>query len=122
MGVVSTLALDNKDYVVVAKDFWQGVMDLAEDKADTIWAKKAIDIIEDTERFPHELVARLCSEEENPLKVWREYRGYTGIELAKKVGISSAYLSDIENGKKDGSIKVLKALAKALNVDIDDIV
>nr|WP_246710438.1 MULTISPECIES: helix-turn-helix transcriptional regulator [unclassified Martelella] len=42
--------------------------------------------------------------------------------LAEKAGISQPYLSDIENGKADGSISAIKALAAALDVDIDDLV
>ncbi|MEW6521824.1 MAG: helix-turn-helix transcriptional regulator [Thermodesulfobacteriota bacterium] len=40
-------------------------------------------------------------------------------ELAKKVGISSAYLSQIENGKRNPTIDTLKAIAKELNIDIE---
>nr|WP_315181123.1 helix-turn-helix transcriptional regulator [uncultured Cardiobacterium sp.] len=72
------------------------------------------------ERLPHEMVKRLC--EENPLRVWREYRGFSGRKLAAAAGISSAYLSDIENGNKDGSISVLKRIAEILRVDVDDII
>ncbi len=120
--MLNTLTIENKDYIVVEKNVWQGIVDLAEDKCDTKWAMQMSDMINEQEYLPSEMVERILLHEENPLKVWREYRGFTGVELAKKVGISSAYLSDIENGKKDGSIKVLKSLAKELNVDIDDIV
>lgn len=72
------------------------------------------------ERLPHDLVKRLCTE--NPLRVWREYRGLSGRQLAISAGISPAQLSDIENGHKDGSIAVLKRLAALLRVDVDDII
>jgi hypothetical protein len=72
------------------------------------------------EQLPHEMVKRLC--EENPLRVWWEYRGFSGRKLAAAAGISSAYLSDIENGNKDGSISVLKRIAEILRVDVDDII
>ncbi|MEE8273973.1 MAG: helix-turn-helix transcriptional regulator [Alphaproteobacteria bacterium] len=42
--------------------------------------------------------------------------------LAEKVGVNTAYLSQIETGKRGGSTKVLRAVAKALAVDLDDIV
>ena len=42
--------------------------------------------------------------------------------LAEAAGFSQSYLSDIENGKKDGSVKVLKRIAQALNTDVDLIV
>jgi transcriptional regulator with XRE-family HTH domain len=40
-------------------------------------------------------------------------------ELASKVGISSAYLSQIENGKRNPTIDTLKSIAKELAIDIE---
>ena len=59
---------------------------------------------------------------ENPVKVWREYRGLTQQQLAKEAGISAAYLSQIETGKREGKTAVLQAIARALNLDLDDVV
>ncbi len=59
---------------------------------------------------------------ENPVKVWREYRGLTQQQLAEAVGISKPYLSQIETGKRTGTTEVLLAVAKALQVTLDDIV
>jgi len=39
--------------------------------------------------------------------------------LAAKAGISKAYLSQIENGKRTGTLKTLKALARALEIPVD---
>lgn len=57
-----------------------------------------------------------------PLRVWREHRELTLQMLADKVGVSKAYLSEIETGKKEPSLDVAGRLADALAVDIDDIV
>ncbi len=73
------------------------------------------------ERFPLELVDRLLADE-NPVRVFREFRGMIQRELAAKVGINTAYLSQIESGKRGGSTRVLRAIANALNVDLDDVV
>ena len=59
---------------------------------------------------------------ENPVKVWRKYRGLTQQELAEAAGISAAYLSQIETGKRKGKTAVLQAIARALNLDLDDVV
>ena len=59
---------------------------------------------------------------QNPLKVWREYRGLTQKELAKVAEISVPYLSQIETGKRTGSTAVLANLAEALDLTLDDIV
>ncbi len=59
---------------------------------------------------------------ENPIKVWREYRGLTQQQLAETVGISTPYLSQIETGKRTGRTEVLTGIAKTLRVTLDDIV
>ena len=77
----------------------------------------------DEESFPADLVYRITIDGENPLKVWREYRGLTQQQLAAAVGnISRAYISEIESGKKPGSLKIIKAIASTLKVDVDMIV
>ena len=35
----------------------------------------------------------------------------------KKIGISGSYLSQIENGKRNPTIKTLKAIASALDIE-----
>ena len=55
----------------------------------------------------------------NPIRAWREYKHIKMNELAKKVGISSAYLSQIENNKRNPTIDTLKNIAKELDIDIE---
>jgi DNA-binding XRE family transcriptional regulator len=55
----------------------------------------------------------------SPIRAWRKHKQIKMNELAKKVGISSAYLSQIENGKRNPTIDTLKAIAKKLNIDIE---
>jgi DNA-binding XRE family transcriptional regulator len=59
---------------------------------------------------------------ENPLRVWREHRGLTQQRVAKAAGISKPYLSQLESGRRRGTIEVLQAIAKVLNVSLDDLV
>ncbi|MCP4421826.1 MAG: helix-turn-helix transcriptional regulator [Chloroflexi bacterium] len=59
---------------------------------------------------------------ENPVKVWREYRELTQQELAQTAGISASYLSQIETGKRVGKTAVLQAIARAMNLTLDDVV
>jgi DNA-binding XRE family transcriptional regulator len=55
----------------------------------------------------------------NPIRAWREHKQIKMNALAKKVGISSAYLSQIENDKRNPTIDTLKAIAKELKIDIE---
>ncbi|MHC1547972.1 helix-turn-helix domain-containing protein [Phyllobacterium sp. K27] len=75
----------------------------------------------DEERVPAEFANRIL-DGENPLRVWRQYRKMSARKLAAEAGISAAYLSEIETGKKDGSLSVMKHIAEILNVSLDDIV
>ena len=73
------------------------------------------------ESFPIEVADRLLAGE-NPVKVYREYRGLTQSQLATAVALNTVYLSQIETGKRTGSAKTLAALAGALNVSVDDLI
>jgi DNA-binding XRE family transcriptional regulator len=61
-------------------------------------------------------------EGESPVRVWRTYRGLTLRELARRAGISPGYLSEIERGRKSGSIEAVGALAAALGLRVDDLI
>ncbi len=72
------------------------------------------------ELIPAAIVDRL-SNGENPLRVWREYRGMTQQALADAAGIGKSYISQLEAGTKTGAIGTLRSLAKALKLDADDL-
>jgi DNA-binding XRE family transcriptional regulator len=76
---------------------------------------------EEGELFPSSIVDALLSGE-NPVKVFRTYRGLTQASLAEKTGLNKVYISQIETGNRKGSIETLKTLAEALSVDVDDLV
>ncbi|PKQ00138.1 MAG: transcriptional regulator [Alphaproteobacteria bacterium HGW-Alphaproteobacteria-12] len=83
-------------------------------------AKRRLKAGED-ELVPAEIANRLV-DGENPVRVWRSYRGMTLAELSKAAGISQPYLSQIENGSRDGTVSTMRALAGALSVDLEDII
>ena len=58
----------------------------------------------------------------NPIRAWREYKHIKLNELAKNAGISSAYLSQIENNKRNPTIDTLRNLAKELSIDIEALI
>jgi DNA-binding XRE family transcriptional regulator len=77
-------------------------------------------IADGEEMAPSEVVDALL-EGQNPLRVWRERRGLTQQELAKRAGISKPYLSQLETGKRVGATKILRKLAAALDLTLDDL-
>jgi DNA-binding XRE family transcriptional regulator len=72
------------------------------------------------EAFPSD-VARQLVAGKNPIRVFRDYRGLTQEQLAKSAKIARPYLAELEAGRKEGSVSVLRAIAAALKLDLDDI-
>jgi len=66
--------------------------------------------------LPEEILNALTAREESAIKILRKFRGMTQAELADKADISRPYLTEIETGKKDGSIRAMRGLAEALDV------
>ncbi len=72
------------------------------------------------ESFPAEIADRLIAGE-NPIKVFRKYRGLTQKQLAKQAKTAAAYRSQLETGRRTGSVKLLRRLAGELGVGLDDL-
>ena len=73
------------------------------------------------EFLPWEMAKRL-RRGEHPVAVWRDHRSLTQRALAAQVKMTAAQLSEIEAGKKTGSVATLQKLARALGVTIDELV
>ena len=112
------------EYAVVPIEQYRHLLALAEDAEDVRTADKAMAELAagKDELIPGEIVDRLLSGAVNPVLVWREYRGFTQEALAKKAGVGKSYISQIESGKKSGSVAVLKKIADTLRVSLDDLV
>ncbi len=110
------------EYAVLPYNLYVRLVDDAEMLQDILDYEEGVQrLAEGEETVPLELVESLL-DGENAVKVWREYRGITQQKLAQQAGISAAYLSQIETGKRTGSTEVLQAIAQALNLTLDDIV
>ncbi|MCZ6524624.1 MAG: helix-turn-helix transcriptional regulator [Alphaproteobacteria bacterium] len=104
-------------YALVPIEEYDRLLRAAEDLADLA----VHEAVKDQETVPAELVYRIM-DGENRVRAWRNYRGLSQDGLARRVDVSQAYLSSIETGKSDGSVRVLAAIARALEVDLDDLV
>lgn len=106
---------------------------LTERAHDALLARAGDKAAED--RMTVRIVNEASGETALPLEVWdamadapspigplREHRGIKQPDLAEDVGCTQAYLSYIESGAKPGSVKILRAIAKALGVKLDDVV
>ena len=50
------------------------------------------------------------------LRLLRIFNGYKSAEMAKKIGISQSYVSEIENGKKQPTLEILNKYSKVLDM------
>ena len=114
---VQVIEQDGKPaFYVVPAALWERMREAAEDAED----------IADLERFEREddgvrypaAVAMAMADGARPLRAWREHRGMTLQVLADAAGLSRAYISQIEGGKRIGSAATLAKLAQALGVSV----
>jgi mRNA interferase RelE/StbE len=116
MGVPHTIK--NETVSLRKKDF-EAMLGRMEELEDIVAFDRAI--AKDEEGFPVEIVKSLLAGE-SAVRVFREYRGMTQEALATRAGITKGMVSKIESGHKVGSVETIRAIANALDVDIDDLV
>lgn len=114
---VQVIEQDGKPaFYVVPAALWERMREAAEDAED----------IADLERFEREddgvrypaAVAMAMADGASPLRAWREHKAMTLQVLADAAGLSRAYVSQIEGGKRIGSAATLAKLAQALGVSV----
>jgi len=57
----------------------------------------------------------------NRIKEFRETKGLTQEDLAKSAQLSRPVISQFEQGQRTPSLKALQRIAKALNVEVNDL-
>ena len=108
---------ENDATVLLRRADYDALVRAAEDAADAAQIRAAETRVRagEDEYVPIELTRRLMA------GVWREHRGLSARTLAGRAGVSVAYLSQIETGKKPGSFDAMAKLARALGVDMEDL-
>ena len=108
--------------IVLADADYRALLDAAEDNADRLAVAEFRQRLAagDEELIPAAVVDRLLSGESR-VRVWREHRGLNAATLAEQAGLSQAFLSQIETGKRDGTIDTYRKIAAVLNVSLDDL-
>ena len=108
------------EYAVFPYADYQHFMELLEDEIDARTVAEFHEAYTAGRAFlvPGEIMHRELSGE-SPIKLWREHRNLTQQELAKRVGISKPYLSQIETGKRQGTVETLSAIARSLDVPLE---
>jgi DNA-binding XRE family transcriptional regulator len=114
-----TIERQGKRFVLVPKKTYDRMIEGLDDLEDIRAYDRAV--AKPQEFVPAEVADRLIAHE-NAVRVWRAYRELTQQQLAEKARISKPYLSQLESGAREASVSVLKRLAAALKVDVDDLI
>ena len=115
---LQTVALGGRVLAIVPLDDYDALRDALEDAADAEAMRRAL--AEPEEIIPFAMVERML-DGENAVRAWCTHRNMKAGELATAAGISRSYLHAIENGDRQGSVDVLKRIANALSVSMDDL-
>jgi DNA-binding XRE family transcriptional regulator len=94
-----------------------------EDAADAVRANRILaDIATGSETLLTSEQAGALLAAKTPLAFWRKHRGMTQEALSKLVGVAQGFISEIENGSKTGDVRTLAAVARALEISLDDLI
>ena len=108
------------EYAVVPIDEYRRMVASLEESADRAAIERAVRENAAGETVPGEVVHAIL-DGEPPLRAWRRHRRLTLGGLAARVGVTKGYLSQIENGRKSGTLDLVRRLAAALGVTLDDL-
>ena len=103
-------------FYVLPAALWEKVRGKVEDLDDVAAYDRAV-ASDDGTRYPA-AVAHAMADGVHPVRAWREHRGMTQEALATVAAVSKPFISQIEGGKREGSVGTLKKLAAALGVPL----
>ena len=105
--------------VTIPRGEYERLMQASEDLADLIAYDRAM--ARNEESIPSEFIKRMI-DGESPVRVYRDLRGLTQVQLGELSGVNRVQIADIEAGRKAGSVDTVKKLAAALSVTVDDLI
>lgn len=96
------LHIDGKPYVLVPMQEYRKLTGKVDDTATPL---------------PDDVLNAIAAGTDHPVKIIRRFRKMTQVDLAGMAALSRAYLTEIETGRKQGSIRAMRQLADALRVN-----
>lgn len=120
---VQTIEKNGKpEYVVLPWEEYQAMLAVIEDRADVATLASFAERLArgEEETVTAVVVDRLLAGEQ-PVRVWREHRGLTQAQLAEAAGVTQSMVAMIERGDRRGTVDTLIVIARALNIDLDDL-
>ncbi len=104
-------------FVVLEPEEYARLRAAAEDNEDAHAAREAL--VDPGVLLPHDFMRRLLAGE-NPVKVWREFRGLTQTQLAERADFGQSDISRIEGGH-NVRFSTMGAIAAALDISLDEL-
>ena len=122
MNVQIIVTPNGERLVLIPEAEYKALLEAVQDGDDAAHAHAFFGRLEagQAELLPDAMVSRIL-DGESRITVWREHRGLTATAVARAAGITAPTLSQIENGVRTGSVDVLRRIAGALRVNLDDI-
>ncbi len=110
------------DTITIPRDEYQRLVEAAQVLEDLQAYDRVVAELEAgrEELVPAAFAARLVAGE-SPVRAYREWRGLSQAELARRSGVNRIQLLDIEAGRASGSVDTLRKLAEALELMLDDL-
>lgn len=103
--------------VTLTREEYEALIERTRDLEDRLAAAEAADAA----RVPHEVALAIINGT-SPVRAFRNHRGLTLRDLSGRASISLGYLSEIERGRKPGSVAAMTRVADALGTTIDALV
>ena len=119
---INIINLEGKEYALVPYELYNSMIEEIEDAEDIAAALEVQRGIRNGDPvYSSDFIHRMINGE-NLVKLHREHKGLTQAELAKKIGKSVAMIRKIESGQTEASVSTLKAIAVALDTDVDSLI
>lgn len=112
------VAPDGTRMVVITEADYQRLLELSAEARDAADAAAVAARIETEGTLPAAVLDAVLDRGVTAVKAWREYRGLTQAELARKAGLSQPFIGKIESGAVYGRPATRKALASALDAPV----
>ena len=110
--------MSNEETVTLSRADYDALINRNNDLEDRLVAVEA----DDGSRVPHRVAVAIIRGE-SPIATFRAHLGVTLRDLAQKTGISASHLSEIERGRKAGSVyHAGTRIARAFDTTIDSLV
>ena len=114
---------DGVEFAILPRIEFDAMRERLDDLADVQAADVTLRAVaEGGDEFVPAAIAERLIGGESPLRVWRRHRGFTQQALADRSGVNRVQIAEIESGRRTGSVETLKKLARALAIQIDDLV